>query len=176
MRAAQAIYNTAGLEVDKAGMPVMRVYPSDPRTLALMTQFMLAQVSRQAIADGVPLTEDDKNLLASRSSTVAVSAQFKQRVTNLISIAMDREPPVNAGRLDRKMRLADTLKYIGDRKDWPYIAHLVSAVRKGRPSRHAHWTVIEWCKDKGILFAYVLLVMLALFAFSAVVALFEHLR
>jgi hypothetical protein len=74
------------------------------------------------------------------------------------------------------MRLVDTLNYIADRRDWPYIAHLVAAVSKDRSAWQTHGTVIEWCKDKGILFAYVLLVMLALIAIPAVVVLLEHLR
>jgi hypothetical protein len=152
------------------------MYPSNPRSHALMTLFMLERVSKQAIAHGLPLTEDEKNLLASPSSPVTVSAQFKQRVTNLMSVAMDREPAVKAGRLDLNMRLVDTLKYIGDRRDWPYSAHLVAAVSKDRSAWQTHGTVIEWCNDKGILFAYVLLVMLALIAIPAVVVLLEHLR
>lgn len=141
-----------------------------------MTELMLVRVSEVAVEQGLPLTSREKCVLASQILPGAVDAMFEKRMMDLISEAMQREAPPEAGRLDRDFRLADALKYVGEKRDWPYIAQLVEVVRKSGLSQQRRWTSREWFKDKSLLLAYVVLVILGLVAIAAVLNLLGVLR
>jgi hypothetical protein len=154
----------------------MRIYPTDARKRTVMTDFMMVRVSELAVEQGLPLTSSERYMLASQTLPSTVDDQFEKRVMALISDVMRREPRPKAGRLDRDFRLADALKHIGEKKDWPYIAHLVEVVRKSGLRQQSRWTPWQWFKDKSALLAYVLLLMLGLVAIGAIVSLLGALR
>jgi hypothetical protein len=139
-----------------------------------MTEFMMVRVSELAVEQGLPLTSSERHLLTSQTLPSTVDHQFEKRVVALVSDVMRREPPSRAGRLDRDLRLADALKYIGEKRDWPYIARLVEVVRKSGLRRR--WTPWEWFKDKSALLAYVLLLIFGLVAIAAILSLSGVLR
>jgi hypothetical protein len=154
----------------------MRIYPTDPRKRTAMTNFMLLRISELAVQQGLPLTSSERYRLAAQTLPSTVDHQFQKRVMALISDVMRREPPPKAGKLDSNFRLADALKHIGGKKDWPYIAHLVEVVRKSGLPQPSRWTPWQWFKDKSVLLAYVLLLMLGLVAIGAILGLLGALR
>lgn len=135
----------------------------------------MVRVSELAAEQGLPLTSSERRMLASQTLPNPAEQQFEKRVMTLISDVMRREPRPNAGRLDREFRLADTLKYVGEKRDWPYIAHLIDAVQKSDVPRR-RWTRSEWFKDKSVLLTCALLLILGLAAIPLILSLLGVLR
>jgi hypothetical protein len=131
------------------------------------TEFMIATVDREAAAEGVPLTEQEKTLLR-KQEPAEFPVGSRERVRQLVRRILDRE--ANSGRDTQAKSFMAALKWAGDGA-YPYIVQITEEVFGHQVNPFRPLQGWDRVKDKLFLIVAGFVVVGIMFAFVAVLSL-----